>query len=43
MIPDYDTWLSTVPEPDEDDNELEREDSEYEDMLERKWEAEDES
>lgn len=40
MIPDYDTWLSTLPEP-KPEHDFDIDDREYENILEDKWENED--
>lgn len=37
MIPDYDTWLSTPPEP-KPEHDYDIDDREYENALEDKWE-----
>lgn len=41
MIPDYDTWLSTLPEP-EPEHDYDIDDREYENALEDEWEKLDE-
>lgn len=40
MIPDYDTWLSTLPEP-KPEHDFDIDDREYENALEDEWENED--
>lgn len=41
MIPDYDTWLSTLPEP-KPEHDFDIDDREYENALEDEWEKLDE-
>lgn len=41
MIPDYDTWLSTLPEP-KPGHDFDIDDREYENALEHEWEKLDE-